>query len=393
MIRRLLAFLTAAALLLTGCWSRREVNDLGAVTTLGIDQLENGKMEVIMGIPLPAGAPTGGKGQASTARRGRVILRREGATIGEAIRMAELASPRRIGLDHSQIVLFGERFARNGVNSLLDYLLRSPQVRLSARVLLVEGATPAELMETEPLMRPTHAESLRELLSTRAGLTMTLKEFFIARSTNYTSPIIPIIRVEPHPTSEEGVGANELELAGAAVFKGDRAAVFLDQSSVRAAVWLIAEARDAIITAPCPAGGPGMVSAKVARAGRSIKPVWDGRRLSFDVTLSGEVSLTDLQCHLNLVDPEALVSIQTALKKDLTGRIAGALRDLQANEVDPYGFGELVRAQFPALWRQVGEERWLKTWATVPIRVHPDVTVVHLNMTSAPPILSPSAGN
>lgn len=386
MSRRLLALTLTGMLLLSGCWSRREINDLGPVISLGIDRTDDGQLDVTLAIGQPGASP-GGKVQKGPSRLSRVILRRQGDTIADALRLAELSSPRRIALDHSQIILFGERFAHEGVDALLDFLLRSPEVRLSARVLMVQGATPTELMVQEPLMRSTQSEALRELESARAGYMASLKEFFIARSTAHISPIISTVRLIPHSSSEAGGVENEVELSGAAIFRDDRVVLTLDESEVRAGVWLKKNPKDAAITAPCPGGKPGKFSVQVTRAKREIEPAVTGGKLSFRVDLTVSVKVVDIQCHEPLTDPKQLVKLADVVGADLTGRISETVRKLQEHKVDPWGFGELVRAKHPALWREVGGERWFETWAEVPVRVTAKLDVVHLNLSNQPPIL------
>jgi len=362
------------------------VNDLGTVITIGVDRTEAGKLSVTLAVALP-GAASGGKGQQQGAvRRSRVILHREAATISEAIRLAELTSSRRLAMDHSQILMLGERFARGGVDTLLDFLLRSPQVRLSTRIILVRGATPFEVLEIDPLMRSTQAEALRELEASRAGLQMNLKDFLIALTMPHQSPIMPTLNLRPHLTSENGVPGQEVEMSGAAVFSGDRLSLVIDEMETRVANWLLTDARDALVTAPCPGGKPGLISVRINRAKRAIEPVWAGGRLSFRVRLQGDARITDLQCDLVLDSPAGLAELDDAVSEELEKRTAELITRLQEAQVDPFGFGEQVRAKLPAVWQRVGGKQWLAVWASIPVHVDARFRIVHLNMTNQPPV-------
>jgi spore germination protein KC len=353
--RRLCAAVLAFALLLTGCWSRLEVNDLGMVVSLGVDRVEANLLEVTLSIALPCAASSG-KAQPATTRRPRIIVKRRGRTIAEAIRLVELSSPRRIRLDHANVVLLGERFGREGIDHLIDFLMRSPQMRLSGRIVMVEGVTPGELLEQEPIMRTTQAEALRELENGRAGIMMKLKDFFIARAHAHIAPILSVARLRPHATNESGAPSFEMELAGAVVFKADRVAFHLDAEEARAVNWLLTSARNAVVTSPCPGGGPGHVSAEIAETHRKIIPSWDGRRFAFRVELGGHLSLTDLQCHMAISGPEQVQALQDVLQKQLKTRMTNVIRKTQENRADPFAFGEIIRAKYPELWAQKGEE-------------------------------------
>jgi hypothetical protein len=95
---------------------------------------------------------------------------------------------------------------------------------------------------------------------------------------------------------------------------------------------------------------------------------------------------------MTISEPEQVAAIQDVLQKHLKLRIASVLRKTQENRTDPFAFGELVRAKFPAVWAQKGEERWAATWSEAAVNVEANLNVVHVNMTTEPPnlIRSPS---
>jgi spore germination protein KC len=290
-----------------------------------------------------------------------------------------------LALDHAQIIILGERFAYHGIDSLLDYLFRSPESRLSTRVMMIEGATPYEVLASIPLLRSTQAESLRELESTRAGLMVTLKDLFVARSQPHIAPMISLIRTRPHVGTEDATVTREVELAGAAVFHKDQAAVLLHGQELLAAIWFRTDVRNTAVTVPCPNQEEGHFSVRVLRGSHRIVPVYDGRQLSFRVDLSGQVSIIDLQCPVALTSPAMLQALAVPIQQNLVRSVAQTLKRLQAAQVDPFGFGEQVRIHLPGLWRQVGAERWPETWSDVPVKVNANLTVTHQNMSIEPP--------
>lgn len=384
MIARLSALALVAALLLAGCWSRREVNDLGVVVGMGVDLTGGGLLEVTLVIAQSGAA---GRGEVTGFTRPRIVLQRQGHTITEAIRLAELASPRRLDLHHSRVVVLGERLAARGTDGLLDFLLRSPQIRLTSHIMLLRGAEVGDLFALDPLMEQLQSEALGQMGVNRAGLMIRLKDFFIARATGYTAPLLPVVVLHPHPTREQGAPPLETELSGAAIFAADRVARYLDKSQIRGAMWLRQTVQGAVITVPCPNSGDYHISARIERAERRIIPYMRGQKLSFHVQLTGEMHISDVQCLMDLVDTRTLARVQEALSADVRERVAETIRLSQAIPADPFGFGEHVRALLPAVWRRVGGDRWPQTWARTPVEVFADITLVNVQMSRMPPNL------
>jgi spore germination protein KC len=385
MRRRLIATLLTAALVLSGCWSRREINDMAPVVTLGFDRVDQG-FEVTAAIAQPA-ASAGHKGAPGAEGRPKVVLQRRGTTITEALQTMQKAASRRLTLHHSQVIVLGERLAKAGVDPLLDFLLRSPELRLHARVFMLRGAPVADLLTSQPLMENIQSEALREMDDKQTGLAITLKDVAMARAAPYTSVLLPVLELQPHPENVPGAPTNEVVLTGAALFSAQRLATYLDPGETGGTMWLLGSARQAVVTIPCPGAPDQALSAQVVHADRAISPQWDGRRLSFRVVLTGDLYMADVQCPVDLSDPATVARIEAAMRQNVAERVAGVLRKAQAVPADAFGFGERVRARWPALWHQVGDQRWLATWAKTPVQIEPRIKVTHMQTTTFPPFM------
>ncbi len=388
MKKRLSALLLFLLLIGSGCWSRREINDLGVVVTLGVDLDESGQLEVTMGIAQPAaavgghGTGGGGGGGSSTGGGGgsagepRAVVIRTGKTLAEAVREAELMVPRRLTLQHLQVIILGERFAERGVNTLTDYLLRNPEVRLSTRIMILKGASIREMLGQPPIVERLQAQVLHELATARVGLVRKLKEFLIARSTPHQSPVLPVVSLK----GEFRTSATEVtptpELSGVAVFKDDRVAAYLDAEMTRGFIWLVGSARDAIVTAECPDKSGKYLSARVYDADRRVQPVMRGSRAGFNITIGGTLHIAETQCGIDLLDPVQLQAVQSVLQRRIKERVEEVIRITQAVPADPFNFGQYLRAGMPQVWNRVSS-RWPAEWADTPVRLDIRVKVTH----------------
>lgn len=385
MRRGVLSFLLLLSLLLSGCWSRRELNDTGVVVGMGLDRTEEGRLVVVLVVAAPSGVGQQQSHDSRQTNKHKVLLRREGRTITEALRLAELSSSRKLITHHVQVVLLGEHLVENGIDTVLDWLFRSTEIRLYSHPFVVRGTSVDTVLASEPLMETLQSQALREMASMRVGLEVSLKEVFVARATTYRSPIIPIVEMRSHPTPEQGVPPLEPELAGAAVIVAERLALYMDKADTRAILWLQGTVRDAVVTIPCRQGPDLYASLRVASASREILPRWDGRRISFQVRLKAALRVTEMQCPGDVRSPDVLRWLESAAAQAIADRVKGVIEKAQAVPADPFAFGEHVRALMPRLWPSVGGPRWPRNWADAPVEVMARVTIRQSEMTAEPP--------
>jgi spore germination protein KC len=378
------AVVLALLLLLTGCWSRRELNDLAPVVGIGVDITDQGRYEVILAV-VQAGkgggtSDGGGRGESAITN---VLLQGEGPTFTEALRAIELSAARRPALAHAQVVIIGEHAAKRGVSGIMDFMARNEKIRLSPRLLVLRDASLREALEQQIKLRSLPSIALREIMASHLTLTANLKDFLVARSTGYQAAVVPTLTFRSHGSREKEAAQPEPDVTGGAVFTGDRVATYLTGAEVRASTWLKGTARNGVMTVACPGHPDRQVSARVYRSTRKYKPHWNGRTLSYRIELTGSVFLSDVECPLDLSEPPVLDEIRKSMEKNLQERVVQLVHHLQDRRVDPFGFGEHVRAFLPAAWRQVGRERWPDTWATVPVEVVTHIKIAHPMLTTS----------
>lgn len=97
-------------LVLSGCWSRKELNELAVSIGLGIDQTENGYL-VTTQIVAPRQAASGAGGANGPPA---LVMATEESTVIEALRKLTTKLPRKIYLSHLSILLIDESIAREG---------------------------------------------------------------------------------------------------------------------------------------------------------------------------------------------------------------------------------------------------------------------------------------
>lgn len=372
--------LLVALLFLTGCWSRREANDLAVVLALGIDRAESGDLQVTLAIADPVGGPGKGDEELRVDAGGTVLVLAGAPTLADAIWRSQRKIPRQVTLQHSQVIVLGQRMAREGMGEVSDFLLRAHEVRLTSQIVVARG-TARDLLTQPLLLESVMPMGLGELTRSRASPRVNLKDFLRALVEPGWDPLAPVVGVVPHPTGERRAPPSEVMIEGAGIFRGDRWVGELTGSELEGAMWLRGQARDQVLTVPCP-GNPGRrLSARVQRGLTAVDPVLSGASVRFRVTAWGEVVIADVPCGGVVSEPETLAKVEEALASHVRDAITRALERTQALGADVWNFAQRVRIRYPGAWRDL-EPRWPEVFRRAAMEIDvARMTITHTELT------------
>ena len=145
-MRRLFLFLLCLGLVvsvtcLSGCWDRREINELAVVSALGIDKEDDiWKVTAEIFRPTSGGGNDGNTGGGGgTAERQAWVVQGQDYTILGALRDMALKVPRRVYAAHISAIIIGEEMARQGILEFLDLWERDAEARLITKILICRG--------------------------------------------------------------------------------------------------------------------------------------------------------------------------------------------------------------------------------------------------------------
>lgn len=379
------AALALLGLLLTGCWSRIEVNDLAVVGVVAMDREPDGNLRLSLQIVLPTRIPrpSGGSDGGGSGGGGRAVhvVSASARTILDAARKLQLQMPRRLFWAHAAVFLVGERLAATGLQPVEDFLTRYREIRPHAVLLVVRG-DPLDLLRVTPAVERMPLEAIRELERSRTGLAVTINEFTRTNRLPGQDPALAWLGTAPPAQGrpEQDGGTRDFRLQGSALFAGDRLAGWLDEAQTLGLIWLQGRSAVGVLTAPAP-GAAGFLSVEVVRGESRREVVWEGARPTVRMRVTLETVLHDLEVPLNLEDPAVLVQVQHALEREVTALVRSSLEQARALGVDPFGLGELVRRSDPTWWQERGG-RWREEIRTLPVAVAAEVNVRKIGVAS-----------
>jgi spore germination protein KC len=353
-------FMLLSFFLITGCWDRRELDELFVAYTAGIDiSDQNPEM-----LSLTLTGPT----VEEKAESPTIEATGQGKSVQDAIDNIQSKLYREVVFGHAQILLFGEDTARQDITPFLDAFDRDPDVRGTLLLGVTQGKSADILVNANLKQHPYIGILLKAMFEgayrESISYSVNLREFYRDFNSGIIDPCMPYLILSP---TEDQLLVNNL-----AVFQGGRLAGVLDRDESTAAMLLMDKMQQGRISLPIPdfSNNPFYKSSSIYinRSRRKITPyIQDG-----DIKIGVEIKITayliehsPLRRIIPLPDLEQLNRLyEQKLKQDMQRMLA----KLQEYQSDIAGIGEYVRIKFP---ERFVKSQWRKDFTNLEF----DITV------------------
>lgn len=194
----------------SGCWDRKEIDDLAIAGATGLDKVTVDGRDIYRAITYvykPAemgGDPEGGGGKGLAPYWVASAL---GETLFDAGRNISTRSPRFMFLAHSDLVIIGDRLAReDGVDKVMDLLLRHKDLLLRNLLYIADGEALEYFEKGLPQLESTLAQEItgmseKTLSVVSKAFVPDIKEFANSLLSAGRDPVAG--KLELFPTPEE----------------------------------------------------------------------------------------------------------------------------------------------------------------------------------------------
>lgn len=348
------------ALSLSGCWNRRELKTFSILMGMGIDKVEEvGKIQLTAQI-IKAGEL---KSESGSDAEAYLTVQSTGDTVFDAARNFTKENNRKIYLPHSQVLIFGEGIATEGVQKYIDFFVRDHEPRLRENVLVAKGKA-EEILDVKSELEKIPAIGISSLLKSQAATShateVSMKDFISRLMSKTTEPIAPLIEIS-------GEGEEQtLRISGMAIFKQDKWVGTLTGNEARGLLWVIEKIKSGIIVVNCPSE-EGKVSLEIIRASGKIIPEIKGDKISIKVEIKEEGHIGEQECpgELTLDD---IISIEKMKATVIRAEVLSALEKARELNTDIFGFGDAVHRKYPKEWKEL-EEQWDEVFPEIEVEV------------------------
>ncbi|MFC5469609.1 Ger(x)C family spore germination protein [Cohnella suwonensis] len=362
---------------LTGCWNRRELNELAIVLAAGIDLVDGGKYRVTVQAADPSQM---GRTRAGNKTAG-LIYTAEADTVFEAIRKMTTKAPRRMYFGHLQMLFVNEALARKGVSKPLDLMFRAPENRPDFNVAVTKGVSAEDVLamispfETIPAM--DFYKSLKTSEKAWAPTSATrILDLMMQLSTDGLEPALTAITMIGNREGAKSAGnvkqpkaLGEYQYQGLGAFMDDKLLGWMGEEDSKSYAYMTNRVYSTVGPLDCPQS-KGQVTVEVVRAKSKIFPrIRNGEPLS-EVKLRLEVNIGEVECdNINLTSAETFRQLERDGRKTIERIVGDGIRHVQQNfGTDIYGFGDRFHHKYPKQWRQWKDD-WNKRFSRMPIEL------------------------
>lgn len=232
--------LCLSPILLTGCWSAKELNESGLVAGVGFD-CNRHKYVLTAQILQPGKLTPKAKGKSETAV---FIASSTGKTVFQAIRNFPDHISRKLFWSHCRLFVIGRDLAKESVTQTLDWFYRNQELRPLSYVALAEHkAIDLRRIKThlEPIPAYEFANAIDSLADMSNAPIVTLKDFMKWTASPIGAAYLPILSVHRK---------GELSISGTGVFLHDRLVGTLNTDESRSLLSLIGQVKSGTLVIP-----------------------------------------------------------------------------------------------------------------------------------------------
>ncbi|KQL45251.1 spore gernimation protein [Brevibacillus choshinensis] len=363
-------------LAISGCWDRREVNDMAIVIAMGMDKEPDGMYRLSVQVPLVSslGAQSGGGGGTS-GNKSFYVDSAVGKTIRDANSVIQSRMSRSIYYSHHRMIVIGERLAEEGLSDALDIVARFPENRLTAYLVMSKGKA-IDLLTVQPQFERFSGEAMRELIKMEA-IPVSLKDVSQMLNTPGVDAFLPVLSaVDSHPKGK----SKEIQFTGIAMFRKDKIVAVSKVEQISGLRWF--QRTFIPFSIALPLNNKERLTFEFTKGKTDLKPVIRNGQIQFEITAYVTAVVIENMTNLDLEEEKNMVLLQNKLSQEINSSIKKTLDLMQKKRSDPIGLGIMLARHYPREWRETYRNNWNEVLPDLTFQIRSKVNVASIGQTT-----------
>lgn len=358
--------LILSVIMLTGCWNRKEVNEIAFVTAAAIDKKgENVLMSVSFLRPKKGHEP----GEPNI-----VTLKTEGKTVFEAIRLLNLTLPRKAYWSHAYAILLSKEIAREGLLKHIDFFRRDHEIRSDIIFLITDK--PEQVLMLKPKMEVVLARGLKNTAKGGmdfAGIPVFSTLHEVSKMLYSKSPYAAVSHVSVDEKKKKYL------LDGISFFRKDRMVGTVKGKDVSGWQWITGGIKSAIIPIPCNSPkkqAKGNLSIEINKASSKLGVIRENGKLTLKVKIKAKANVGENECGVDLSKEEEYKKIEKLTSEEVKKLVKKMLDYAQKTiKTDIFGFGAIYYQKYPHTWKPIKDD-WNELFSAAKKEIKVEVKVI-----------------
>lgn len=366
----------------TGCWNRRELNELAIEMAIGFDKSGN-KYRITSQVVQPGevAAKEGGTGRTPV-----MTYQATAATPFEARRKMTTMSPRKIYASHIRMVVISEELAKDGIGKFMDFLSRDHEHRADFFIVIAKGTSAANVLKIVTPLEKIPANKLFDSLKTSEKVWaptsgVTLHELISDLVSKGKHPVLTGLKVagsqkigETKHNIEVISNPARLQYTGLGVFRKDKLIGWLNESESKGYNYITNNVNNTVGDIRCPTGGIAML--EVIRSKSVMTGKVSNGKPEAGVDIRIEANVGEVECKsLDLTQAKTINEMEAIGEQTVKKFVEQTIQKVQKKyKTDIFGFGEVIHRSDPQYWRNA-QKNWDQQFAELPVNVKVDIKI------------------
>lgn len=368
---------------LTGCWDRRELNDLAIVIGLGIDKNEDEGYTVSVQVLNPSEIASQATGGGSGYDTPVTTYTTTGKILFEALRKLTQQVPRKIYLSHLEMIVIGEGIAKEDIYNFLDFLSRDHSVRTDFYMVVSKDCKAEDVLKVLTSIDKIPADMLFESLESSseawaATSKVKLDDLLNDIVSEGTQPVLTAVKIMGDP--EAGTNLDNVQntdpktrlyFDGMAAFKNNKLVGWLNEDQSKGLNYVKGKVQSTIIVIDI---NNAQIGVELLKSTAEIIPHIDGTKPpSIEVKIFGEANVAEVNTKLDLMSADVFSELEKKTNGDIKDKIIKAVDKAQKEyESDIFGFGNHIYKKDPKMWGKI-KKNWMEMYPEIQVHVSVDI--------------------
>lgn len=347
-------------LLLSGCWSSREISRLSIVLGIGFEKTEDGNVEVIAQVAVPSNISSKNGSSSGDKNFINYVVKEE--NIFDAVQGTTNKSASKLSLSHNILILIGRKAAEDGIYKYMDFFIREHEIRLNTPIVVVDGEMDEVLKISSEILK-VPCEYINTLIDIQGksvgGGKVRLLDFMNHLQLETCGYLLPMVRID------EKSDPPALVLDQTAVFLSDKMVGTITIDTFRGAMFVNDKVEGGAVIV---GEDDKTIGFKLDSSKTKISVNTDDDKVNIEIKIT-----TNVHVHIdseNRIKTEGMDKTKKELEDKIREQVQNAIDIAKVQGVDFFHFGEEVYKKNPTYWKNIKND-----WGEIFKGIQPTIKV------------------
>ena len=345
-----IVLITFFIFILTGCETHKEISDLGMVSAMGIEKINDEYLVSVQVANIKKSTKMG------TDDSSKVTLYTgTGKTCFEAIREISNKSSKKLYFPHIKLIILSDEIINENSKQIIDFFTRDNEGNMNAYILVSMNYTPSEILSTITSFEDVPAQYIYN------SITLSESNYGNARILTFEDYVSFLIKsgIDPSFTkislsindkdknSTETLNSINLSsyiiLGNILVFNKDNKLIELSKEESVAFNLIDSKGLNSIITLNCSNNKNKFYTLELMNNSSDIK--FNSKKDEININLNLTYSISDFNCETSLLDNDNIKKIESEIEGKTKNNINSLLNKSIEYQSDFIGFGSLIKSK------------------------------------------------